>query len=114
MTGGKIAWTVRSGRRHTRHRLGQPIQIWLEDGRAFAAMAFEMSEGGMSASTINALQVGDKVDLSPVAGYRVHAIVRRSTGSMYGFQFVGLTEQQQNHIRKTSKDLPLFRSLLDI
>lgn len=101
-------------RRHTRHRLGQPIQIWLEDGRAYAAMAFEVSESGMSAATINPLNVGDKVDLSPVAGYRVRAIVRRRTGSMYGFEFVELTEKQQTHIRELCKNLPLFRSMLDI
>jgi PilZ domain len=101
-------------RRHTRHRLGQPIQIWLEDGRAYPAMAFEMSESGMSAATTNPLHVGDKVDLSPVAGYRVSAIVRRRTGSMYGFEFVELTEKQQKNIREVCKDLPLFRSMLDI
>ena len=58
-------------RRHTRHRLGQPIQIWLGDGRAYPAMAFEMSESGMSAATTNHLRVGEKVDLSPVAKYRM-------------------------------------------
>jgi hypothetical protein len=60
----------------------------------------------MSAATINHLHVGDKVDLSPVAGYRVHAIVRRRTGSMYGFEFAALTEKQQNHMREMCKDLP--------
>jgi len=101
-------------RRHTRHRLGQPIQIWLKDGRACAAMAFEMSESGMSAATINHLHVGDKVDLSPVAGYRLSAIVRPRTGSMYGFEFVERTEKQQKDIYEMCKDLPLFRSMLDI
>jgi hypothetical protein len=100
--------------RHTRHRMGQPIQIWLQDGRAYAAMAFEVSESGMSAATINHLHVGDKVDLSPVAGYRVHAIVRRRTGSMCGFEFVELTEKKQKGIREMRKDLPLFRSVLDV
>ena len=101
-------------RRHTRHRLGQPIQIWLEDGRAYPAMAFEMSESGMSAATTNHLRVGEKVDLSPVAKYRVSAIVRRRTGSMYGFEFINLTEKRQKGIRDLCKDLPLFRSMLDI
>ena len=101
-------------RRHTRHRLGQPIQIWLKDGRAYAAMAFEMSESGMSAATTNHLHVGETVDLSPVAKYRVSAIVRRKTGSMYGFEFFQLTEKQQKSIHDLCKDLPLFRSMLDI
>jgi hypothetical protein len=52
--------------------------------------------------------------LSPVAGYRVSAIVRRRTGSMYGFEFVELTEKQQKDICEMCKDLPLFRSMLDI
>ena len=82
-------------RRHTRHRLGQPIQVWLEDGRGYPGMAFEMSESGMCAATTSDLRVGDKGDLSPVATYRVSAIVRRKTGSMYGFEFVELTEKQQ-------------------
>ncbi|HEY1470904.1 MAG TPA: PilZ domain-containing protein [Candidatus Acidoferrum sp.] len=101
-------------RRHSRHRLGQPIQVWLEDGRAYPAMAFEMSESGMSAATTSDLHVGEKVDLSPVATYRVSAIVRRKTGSMYGFEFVELTEKQQKSICELCKDLPLFRSMLDI
>lgn len=101
-------------RRHSRHRLGQPIQVWLEDGRAYPAMAFEMSESGLSAATISDLRLGEKVDLSPVATYRVSAIVRRKTGSMYGFEFVELTEKQQKGIHDMCKDLPLFRSMLDI
>jgi hypothetical protein len=118
----EIAQEVREGprssglerRRHSRHRLGLPIQVWLEDGRAYPAMAFEMSESGMSAATTSDLCVGDEVDLSPVATYRVSAIVRRKTGSMYGFQSVELTEKQQKGIREMCKDLPLFRSMLDI
>lgn len=78
------------------------------------AMAFEMSESGMSAATTSDLYVGDEVDLSPVATYRVSVIVRRKTGSMYGLEFVELTEKQQNGIREMCKDLPLFRSMLDI
>ncbi len=76
-------------------------------------MAFEMSSG-MSAATTSDLCVGDEVDLSPVATYRVSAIVRRKTGSMYGSQFVELTAKQQKGIREMCKDLPLFRSMLDI
>jgi len=77
-------------------------------------MAFETSESGMSAATTSDLYVGDEVYLSPVATCRVSAIVRRKTGSMYGFQFVELTEKQQKGIREMCKDPPLFRSMLDI
>jgi len=98
--------------RHSRHRHGQ--QVWLEDGRAYPAMVFEMSESGMSAATTSDLYVGGEVDLSPVAPYRVSAILRRKAGSMYGPEFVELTDKTTKSIREVCKDLPLFRGMLDI
>ena len=77
-------------------------------------MAFETSESGMSAVTTSDLHVGDEIDWSPLATYRVSAIVRRKTGSMCGFEFVELTAKQQKGIRERCKGLPLFRSMLDI
>ena len=68
----------------------------------------------MSAATTSDLYFADEVDLSPVATYRVSAIVRCKAGSMYGLEFVELTEKQQKGIREMCKDLPLFRSMLDI
>ncbi len=101
-------------RRHTRHRLGENIQVWLDDGRAYTAMACEVSESGMYAATTSPLRVGDKVEVSPVAGYRVSAVVRRRTGTMYGFEFAKLTAKQQKEIKDMCAGLPLFRSMLDI
>jgi hypothetical protein len=57
--------------RHSRHRQGQAIQGWLEDGRAYPAIVFKISASGMSAATTSDLYVGDEVDLAPVAPYRV-------------------------------------------
>jgi hypothetical protein len=81
---------------------------------AYPAMASEKSESGMSAAATSDLHVRDEADLSPGATYRVSAIVRGKTGSMYGFEFVGLTEKQQKGVREVDKDLPLFRSMPDI
>jgi PilZ domain len=80
----------------------------------FDAMAFEISESGMSAATPNILLVGEHVELNPVMAFRLQAIVRRKSGAMYGFEFAGLIEQQREHIRKQCEKLPLFSSMLDV
>jgi len=105
-------------RRHSRHRYSCSIEIRVEDPRGrydiFDAMAFEISESGMSAATPNILLVGEHVELNPVMGFRLHAIVRRKNGAMYGLEFAGLTEEQREHIRKQCENLPLFSSMLDV
>jgi hypothetical protein len=35
------------------------------------------------------------VELEPIAGGKVQALVRRKTGRVYGFEFLSLTEQSQ-------------------
>jgi hypothetical protein len=37
--------------------------------------------------------------LSPIVGKAVKAIVRRKLGTMYGFEFLGLTESQKHQLR---------------
>jgi hypothetical protein len=105
-------------RRHSRHRYSSSVEVCVEDPRGrydiFDAMAFEISESGMSAATPNILLVGEHVELNPVMGFRLQAIVRRKSGAMYGFEFVGLTGQQLEHIRKQCESLPLFSSMLDV
>jgi hypothetical protein len=112
---------ARSGverRRYARHRYTASIEVRLENPRGwydlFDAMTFEMSEGGMSAATANILLVGEQVQLYPVVGYRVQAVVRRKNGAMYGFEFMGLTEEQRAKIRAKCESLPLFSSMLDV
>jgi len=77
-------------------------------------MTFEISEGGLSAATPNILRIGEVVELNPVLGYRLKAIVRRKHGAMYGFEFLWLTEEQKASIRAKCQSLPAFRSLLDV
>ena len=105
-------------RRHSRHRYSSSIEIRVEDPRGrydmFDAMAFEISESGMSAATPNILLVGERVELNTIMGFSLQAIVRRKNGAMYGFEFEGLTDQQREHIRKQCESLPLFSSMLDV
>lgn len=105
-------------RRHSRHRYSHSIEVRVEDPRGrydiFDAMTFEISESGISAATPNILLVGEHVELSPVMGFRLQAIVRRKNGAMYGFEFVNLAEPQLEAIRKQCEKLPIFSSMLDV
>jgi hypothetical protein len=58
--------------------------------------------------------MGERVELYPVMGFRVKAIVRRKNGSMHGFEFVDLDEQQKAKINKTCEGLPEFQSMIDV
>jgi hypothetical protein len=62
----------------------------------FTAMTYEISAGASSAATTAERQLGEKVNLSPVADKRVEAIVRRRKGPY------------------TDLSLPLFQSLIDV
>lgn len=114
----RVPATAADKRRHTRHRYAHLIEIKIENPRGrydlFDAMTFEISEGGMSAATPNILLVGERVELFPVVGFRLKAIVRRKCGAMYGFEFVGLAEQEKAKIRAKCEGLPLFTSMIDV
>jgi len=105
-------WAER--RRHSRHRCMQEIHICRGDGIEIPAMTFEISESGMSAATPNYLNIGEHVELFPILGVWVKAIVRRKVRAMYGFEFLGLTEAQQKGLRELCAGLPLFESMADI
>ncbi|HTZ31361.1 MAG TPA: PilZ domain-containing protein [Methylomirabilota bacterium] len=101
-------------RRYTRHRLSAQVEIRRKQELNVDAMMFELSEGGMSAATANILAIGETVEISPVAGQTARAIVRRKHGAMYGFEFVGLSEDFRERIRNICRGLPLFTSMLDV
>lgn len=73
-------WTER--RRHSRHRFMQEISICRKDGIEISAITFEISESGMSAATANYLNIGEAVELFPILGVWVKAIVRRRVRAM--------------------------------
>jgi hypothetical protein len=100
-------------RRYSRHRYLSEIHICREAGVAYDAMTFEISEGGLSAATSQILPIGEAVLLYPVLGYRLAAIIKSKEGAMYGFEFVGLSDQQRETIRAKCQSLPLFVSLND-
>ena len=104
-------------RRHSRHRYSKSVEIRVANPRGRHdefAMTFEISESGISAATPNILLVGGRVELNPVMGFRLPAIVRRKNGAMYGFEFVGLSEQRRECIRKQCESPPPFSSMLDV
>jgi hypothetical protein len=78
------------------------------------AVSIEISQSGMSVMTSGELKLGELVDLVPVAGSKVTAVVRRNTGRIYGFEFTELTPEQAQRIVEMCRLLPLYRTRLGI
>ena len=106
------SWAER--RKHPRHRFIRQINICPANGLEFSATSFEISESGISAATPNFLAIGSTVQMFPVSGAWVKAIVRRKVGAMYGFEFIDLTEDQISVLHQLCSGLPLFQSTSDI
>lgn len=104
-------WTEK--RQHKRYRLMERLLVRMKDGVAHTGTSFEISQGGMSGVFLNAnLPVGAQVELIPVLGYAMKAVVRRRHNNIFSFQFVELVPVDE--LMEKCKDLPEFRSLLDI
>jgi len=104
---------VANRRRYTRHRFSARVEIRREHELDLDAMMFELSEGGMSVATPNILTIGERVEVTSVAGHTVKAIVRRKHGALYGFEFVGMSEDLREKIRNLCRGLPLFKTILE-
>jgi c-di-GMP-binding flagellar brake protein YcgR len=89
---------VSERRRSPRYWLSVLLTIRAADGSAMQGLSVEISEGGMSAMASAPLNVGDAVELEPVEGGRVSAVVRHKLGQMYGFEFVELSGEQAQRI----------------
>lgn len=100
-------------RKYTRYRFIDRLYIRRSDGYWFTAMTYEISAGGLSAATIADFAVGDRVSLSPVAGHRVQAIIRRKQGALYGFEFMEIPAQIQQRIKELCGVLPPYLCLTD-
>jgi len=97
-------------RRHARYRFTEPITIRRkDDGASARATTSEISISGLSASTKLFLSVGDKVELSPIGGASVTAIVRRIAGSVYGFEFIDPPDKVVQNIHALCRGLFPFR-----
>ena len=102
-------------RRHDRYRFTAPITVHPSGRSAIRGMSLEISESGMSVLIGDALVVGDTVELEPVVGGRVSALVRRHSGKIYGFEFLNLTSEQIQRIAESCKSLPKYQcKTLDI
>jgi hypothetical protein len=97
-------------RRHPRYRYSAPVTVRCADGSERAAMSLEMSESGMSLLLPGTLQVGEEVQLEPIVGAKVTALVRHQVGKVHGFEFVNLTDGQVRQIRANCTMLPVFRA----
>jgi c-di-GMP-binding flagellar brake protein YcgR len=101
-------------RRYSRHRMIGRLFIVLKDGTTKDATSFEISVGGISAATTHPLKVGEQVTLWPVVSERVAAVIRRNSGTMYGFEFIGLKPEIRERIQEICKKLPPFQTMLDL
>jgi len=100
--------SVPDRRRHVRYRFSAPITVHPNGRSAVRGMSLEISESGMSVLIGDVLVVGDTVELEPVAGSRVAALVRRHSGRIYGFEFSNLTPAQIQRIAEVCKSLPKY------
>lgn len=102
--------SVGERRRFLRYRYSAPIIVRAANALEVQGMSVEISECGMSAVTSASLGVGDSVDVEPIGGGAVSAVVRRSLGRLCGFEFLNLSAAQAGKIREMCRMLPLYRS----
>jgi hypothetical protein len=96
-------------RRHARYRFAEAIVIRQANGTCTRATTSEISISGLSATTALHLVVGEKVQLSPVAGATINAIVRRNSGTVYGFEFIDPPDKVVEGIHVLCRGLFPFR-----
>jgi CheY-like chemotaxis protein len=115
MSLGEKSWSRNWHRREKwqKRRCAQKAICWPEDFDLIL-MDVQMPESGMSAATPNYLNIGETVEVFPILGAWVKAIVRRKLRAMYGLEFLALTEEQTHGLRKLCAGLPLFQSMADI
>ena len=104
-----VSTTFPDRRRHPRYRFSVPITIRCADGAAIAGITIEISGSGLSAITAQSLKIDDIVELEPIAGGKVAALVRRNVGRVHGFEFLNPTVEQTDRIVESCKLLPLYQ-----
>jgi hypothetical protein len=93
-------------RGHPRYCFSVPLTIRSVDGICIPAISIEISLSGLSAVASKALPLDKTVELDPVVGEKVQALVRRRVGRVYGFEFLNLTETHSRQIAERCKTLP--------
>jgi PilZ domain len=105
----KVSATSLDRRRHPRYRFSAPVTIRSAAGVAIPGITIEISGSGLSSITAHSLKVNDTVELEPIAGGKVLAVVRRNIGRVYGLEFLNLTAEQTDRIKESCKVLPLYQ-----
>ena len=96
-------------RRHPRYRFSVPLTIRSADGAVQRGISIEISVIGLSAITSDSLRADDTVELEPIAGGKMQAVVRRNLGRVYGFEFLSLTAEQTQLVIESCKRLPVYK-----
>jgi c-di-GMP-binding flagellar brake protein YcgR len=96
-------------RKNPRYWLCVPLTIRSGGGSDIRGLSVEISEGGMSAMASEPLKVGERVELEPVEGGRVSALVRHKLGQMYGFEFVDLSAEHAQRIAESCRKFAIDR-----
>jgi len=72
----------------------------------------EISEAGFSSMVATSLEIGDRViarfDLPPIGRVSFDALVRNKNLFRYGFEFVSLSNEDRQHIKKALESLPIY------
>ena len=103
-----VSASIPDRRRHARYRFSAPITVHSSNGSAIPGMSLEISQSGMSALLGDVLTVGDRVEVEPVAGGRVSALIVRNSGKIYAFEFLHLSPAQVRRIGENCKMLPRY------
>jgi hypothetical protein len=97
-------------RRHPRYRYSVPFTVRRGEGPAIPAISLEISESGISALIGDQLKIGEQVELESIGGGKMTAVVRHSTGMLYGFEFVNPSPEQVEKIMQKCQTLPKFHA----
>jgi hypothetical protein len=101
-------------RRHALSRLVQALVISCSDKlQSSKATTSDISISGLSASSSEEFRLGENVHLFPVVGQRVAAVVRRKTGTTYGFEFTDPPDRVVADIHTLCRGLFPFRGIAE-
>jgi hypothetical protein len=100
-------------RRHPRHHLATPLNLWRRCGSATAipGIALEISESGLSVILPEQLSLGEQVEFNlqlPGGHLRLSAVVRNQTMFRAGLEFQAPSSAQLHLIRAACAALPLY------
>ena len=110
---GATATSQSAHRRHPRHHLAIPLNLWRKrgNGAMIPGIGLEISESGISVIFPEQLALGETVEfaiLLPGGELRAAAVVRNKTMFRYGFEFNSLTGPQRQLVKDTCAALPLY------